>query len=411
MKLIRKLLIFVTLLFITQYGFSQVFGFEFAEKSKRKVVIDIEIYNNLIVIPVTLNGKVPLKFILDTGIRTAILTDRIITDVLQVSYDRKITLKGPGDSRTVEAYVANDVSLTLPGVKGSGQAILVLEEDYLQLSQNLGTEVHGILGYELFSRFVIDINYKGRYITLHKKEFFTPKRRFTPIPITIEDTKPYINGNVLFKNGYSIHGKFLIDTGASHAMLLEKQDDNNRIPEPQQYVRANLGRGLGGLIRGKISRLYYLQIGDFKFEDVIASFPDTDTYLDSLILDRDGTIGGELLKRFRCVLDYSSEIIYLRPNNNFKNDFEYNLSGMDIIAAEGDYHKFMVDAVLDNSPAQRAGIRVGDIIEVINGHSAKNIKLNYVNSVLNSKEGKKVRLLIRRDKKLLRKKIELISNI
>lgn len=410
MRLICKSLIFVAFYFICLPGYAQVFGFEFAE-NKKKVVIDVEIYNNLIVIPVMLNNKVPLKFILDTGIRTAILTDKIITDILQVSYDRKITIKGPGDGRVVEAYVANNVSLTLPGVKGSGQAILVLQEDYLQLSSNLGTEVHGILGYELFSRFVVDINYKGRYITLHKKQFFNPKRNYTGIPISIEDTKPYINANVLFKNGYSINGKFLIDTGASHAMLLEKQDNSNRIPEPQVYVRANLGRGLGGVIRGQIARLYHIKLDDFKFEDVIASFPDTESYLDSLMLDRDGTIGGELLKRFRFVIDYSSEMAYFKPNNLFKEDFEYNLSGMDVIAAEGDYHKFVVDAVLDNSPASRAGIHKGDIIEVINGHSAKNIKLNYVNVVLNSKAGKKVRLLIRRDNKLIRKKIELSSNI
>lgn len=410
MKLINKLLIFFALILFCSNGYAQVFGFEFAE-NKKKVVIDVEIYNNLIVIPVMLNNKVPLKFILDTGIRTAILTDKIITDILQVSYNRKITVKGPGDGRVVEAYVANNVSLTLPGVSGTGQAILVLEEDYLQLSSNLGTEVHGILGYELFSRFVVDINYKGRYITLYKKEFFNPKRRFTGVPISLEDTKPYVSANVLFKNGYSIHGKFLIDTGASHAMLLEKQENSNRIPEPQQFVRANLGRGLGGVIRGQIARLYYIELDKFKFEDVIASFPDTETYLDSLMLDRDGTIGGELLKRFRVVLDYSSEMAYLKPNNLFKDDFEYNLSGMDVIAAEGNFHKFVVDAVLDNSPAQRADIRKGDIIEVINGHSAKNIKLNYVNVVLNSKAGKKVRLLIRRDKKLIRKKIELNSNI
>jgi hypothetical protein len=389
---------------------SQTFGFEFKEDKKR-VIIDAEIYNNLVVIPVLLNGKVPLKFILDTGIRTAILTDKIITDILQVSYDRKITVKGPGDGRVVEAYVANNISLELPGVGGRGQALLVLEEDYLQLSNNLGTEVHGIIGYELFSRFVVQIDYKASQVILHKKAFFNPKRKFTPIPIMLEDTKPYINADVLFKNGYAIHGKFLIDTGASHAILLEREENSNRIPTPQQYVRASLGRGLGGVIRGLIARIYYVKINDFKFEDVTASFPDDDSYLDSLFIDRDGTIGGELLKRFRVVMDYSSETIYLKPNNRFNNDFEYNLSGMEVIAAEGNYHKFVVDAVLDNSPAQKAGIKKGDIIEVINGQLAENIKLNYVNIALNSKKGKKVRLMIRRGNELMRKKIELDRNI
>ena len=406
----KKLLVFIVGLLTSTHSFGQVFGFEFIQK-RDKLVIPFEIYNNLIVVPVTLNDQIPLKFILDTGIRTAILTDKLITDVLNVSYNRKIVVKGPGDGRTVEAYVANNVTLKLPGVIGRGQALLVLQEDYLQLSSHLGTEVHGILGYELFSRFIVEINYKGSYLALYKRYAFKPKRSYTEIPINLIDTKPYLRTSIQFKDGKKIDGKLLIDTGASHALLLESQEDN-RVEVPINNLRANLGRGLGGIIKGRVGRIDNISFGGFKFDDVITSFPDPNSYMDSMVIDRDGTIGGEIFRRFRMVFDYSSETLYMKKfNNRYKEDFHYNMSGLEIIAKGDELHKFVIEGVMNDSPAELVGIKPGDVIKVINGHSAENIKLNYINSLLNSKEGKRIKLIIKRGEKEIRKGFKLKSMI
>src|SRR5688572_23906509 len=153
--------IVVVFILFSLKGFSQTqaLGFSLAD-GKKKVEIPIEIYNNLIVVPVILNDALPLKFILDTGVRTAILTQKTFTDILNLAYSRKYSISGPGGSKIIEAYVTNNVSLDLPGVHGRGHALLVLEEDYLELRNYLGTDVHGILGYELFSRFIVEIDYE-----------------------------------------------------------------------------------------------------------------------------------------------------------------------------------------------------------------------------------------------------------
>ena len=129
------------------FSFAQTLGFSLAE-GQRSVQIPIEIHNNLVVVPIVLNGQLPLKFILDTGVRTAILTEKTFSDILNLSYSRKYTIAGPGGQKVVDAFVTNNVSLDLPGVHGEGHALLVLETDYLELRNFLGTDVHGILGYE-----------------------------------------------------------------------------------------------------------------------------------------------------------------------------------------------------------------------------------------------------------------------
>ena len=102
---------------------AQTIGFDIMD-GKNKVTIPFESYNNLIVIPVILNHRMPLRFVVDTGVRTSILTDRTFTDILNISYNRKIPLVGADGDREIIAYVANGVSLKLPGVVGQGQALL-----------------------------------------------------------------------------------------------------------------------------------------------------------------------------------------------------------------------------------------------------------------------------------------------
>ena len=71
--------------------------------------------NNLVIVPVVLNGQLPLKFILDTGVRTTILTERSFSDLLKLNYGRHYMVAGPGGDKVVEAYVTNNVTLDLPG--------------------------------------------------------------------------------------------------------------------------------------------------------------------------------------------------------------------------------------------------------------------------------------------------------
>ena len=124
------------------------------KQGQHRVQFPIEVVNNLVILPVVLNGQLPLKFILDTGVRTTILTEKAFSDILNLTYSRHYLVAGPGGEKIVEAYVTNNVTLDMPGIHGEGHAMLVLEQDYLELRNYLGTDVQGILGYELFSRFI-----------------------------------------------------------------------------------------------------------------------------------------------------------------------------------------------------------------------------------------------------------------
>lgn len=380
---------------------------------KSKVTIPIEVHNNLVVVPLVLNGSLPLKFILDTGVRTAILTQKTFSDILNLPYAKRYFISGPGGEKIVEAYITHNVSLDLPGVSGRGHALLVLGEDYLELRNYLGTDVHGILGYELFSRFVVMIDYEKKLLTLMHPKRFSPRRKFQVIPLSIEDTKPYLVAPVVLQDGTRIDAKLLVDSGASHGIMLEQTSDP-RIKVSDSTVSSIIGRGLGGEITGKAGRIESLELGSLLLKKPIANFPDPNSYVDTLKMGtvfRNGAIGGEVLGRFTTVFDFPREKLYLRKNSGFKRPFYYNLSGVTIKARGAQLNVFEIIDVREKSAASVAGIKAGDVVVSINGHPAKSLELNHIIGLFNSKPGKKVNLVVDRKGERLRKEFVLKDQI
>lgn len=380
---------------------------------RKKVQIPIELHNNLVVVPIVLNGKLPLKFILDTGVRTAILTQKSFTDILNLTYSRKYSIAGPGGENIVDAYITNNVSLDLPGVSGKGHALLVLDQDLLELRNYLGSDVHGILGYEIFSRFTVEIDYSKKILTLYAPDRFRKKRKFQKIKMEIVDTKPFITTDIVLPNGETMSARFLVDSGASHGLMLEPSSDT-LIQVPEKRVSSIIGRGIGGEISGKVGRIKQLKLGGYKLDDPIANFPDANSYFDSLKLGssfRNGSIGGEILNRFTTVYNFSKEELYLKKNASLKRKYYYNLSGLTIKAKGSRLNVFEVSEVRDQTEAKKADIRMGDLILSINGMVLKDLDLNVVNGLLNSKPGRKIKLDINRKGQRIKREFVLVSDI
>lgn len=396
--MIRLLLICFSLFVLLKNSNGQTLGFAIADEKKR-VDIPIQIQNNLVVVPVVLNDVLPLKFIVDTGVRTAILTQKAFSDILQLPYSRKYSVSGPGGEKLIDAYVTNNVSIALPGVTGKGHALLVLEEDYLELRNYLGTDVHGILGYELFSRFIVKIDYGKKMMSLILPEKFHPRKKFQELPMLVEDTKPFILTSLNLTATNSMTAKLLMDTGASHGLMLEPGSDE-RIEVPFNTVSTVIGRGLGGIITGKTGRIESLKLGNYILDNVIANFPDPNSYMDTLkssLTFRHGTIGGEILSRFTVIFNYPQGKVYLKKNAEFKKKFYINLSGVDLRAKGSGLDIFEVSEVRDLSPADKAGILQGDLVISVNGIQSKDLHLNEMNALLNGKPGKKISIVIERN--------------
>jgi hypothetical protein len=387
------------LIFLTLYSSSkgQQIGFDFSNGEK-KVTIKFERYNNLIVIPILVNNLITLKFILDTGVQYPILTEKRLADILNFSYSRRIVIESPGISDSISALVSLGVSLKLPGgiKSGMNQALLVLEEDYLQLKKNLGADIYGIIGYSIFSRFIVEIDNENLELTLHEPSKYRPSKFATRLPMQIVNTKPYINTTLHMRDSLSTDLKMLIDTGASHALLLDKESDG--IFLPNKFIHTIVGRGIGGDIHGFLGRVDCFSIGKFQFDNPISSFPVDGAYGNAILRgSRNGTIGGEILTRFNLVFDYGKSILYIKKNSDYKRTFEHDMSGMNLIVIGPSNNQMKVDYLKKGSPAELAGLKIGDMITDINGYDMYNSSFNHIISLLRMKDGKKINAKVLRN--------------
>lgn len=374
----------------------QTIGFVFPKKQK-KISFKFELYNNLIVIPVSINNFLSMKFIVDTGAEATVLTEKAFGDLVGLDYVREIHISGPGVIDSVEAFVATNVTLGLPeGITGHRMSMLVLKEDYLGLKENLGDEIYGIIGYDIFRRFVVEIDYDNLKLTLHDPKRYKPRKYFEAIDISLNDTKPFIQSN-LTTDGSSNNVKLMVDTGASHALLLDIYNTDD-LTVPEETITARLGQGLGGEISGMIGRLTKYEIGKYDFNEVLVSIPFEGSYSTAIKRgSRHGTVGGELLCRFNPTFDYFAGKLYLAKGKLYSKDFEFDMSGITLGVKEKFLDSLVVKHLDDESPAAEVGILEGDRILSINGKNLSNSRLSELNALLRKKDGMKIRMRLSRD--------------
>lgn len=374
------------------------FGFQFI-KNKKITRIPFELHANLVIIPLKINNSDTLRFILDTGVSNVLVTDPNVARRLNMKFSRKVKIAGVGIGDDLEAGIVLNNTIRMESMIGYRQNIVVLNDDILKLSEFVGKPIHGIIGYELFNRFVVTIDFMMNELILENPEHYKYKpSKGERFPITIEENKPYLSAIELVNGEKSVPIKVLLDTGAGHAISIEISRKYN-IQLPTKVVKAQLGRGLSGIINGQIGRISKLKFGKFELNNVVASFPDSSSYhlKPAVLSERQGNIGCEFLRRFKVTFNYHDNYVVLKPiNRKMKEPFEHNMSGMELLASGSDYHDFLIETILENSPAQDAGLRQGDKVIFINNRSSKEISISEIYKLFQKGEGKPINLVVKR---------------
>jgi hypothetical protein len=219
-------------------------------------------------------------------------------------------------------------------------------------------------------------------------------------PIVVTGSKPYTDAiSITETDSISRKVRLVIDTGAGHALLLNSEEGHIQLPE--KVIRANLGRGLNGEIFGNIGRVSKVSIGRHEMTDVIASFPDSLTFSMKFPAgenNRQGSIGGEFLRRFKVTLNYREGYMALKPSKKrLKQPFEHDMSGLDVRAYGDDLKKLYVKEAAPGSPAYEAGMRNDDELIFINREPAYDLDVAEIYRILSKKEGKVIEIFYRRN--------------
>lgn len=364
----------------------QLYGqnFELSRENKREN-ISFRMIKNLMIVPMKINGKGPFNFVLDTGVGLMIISDPKLIDSLQISNLKNIKISGLGGGEDLSAYISYNISLTLGNTKAENISAAILKTDVFELSNYAGIRIHGLIGYEFFSSFIVRINFINNTLSVFKQDTGKELRNGIRLPISIEDRKPYIFSDVLLESGEKISGNFIIDTGAGHPVSIE----TNSFKLPDKKIKGNLGIGFTGPISGYIGRVNSLNLGAFPLKNIIAAFPEQlETASLTNSVKRTGNIGIAVLRRYHVMFDYSRLSIYIKPSANFNEPFEHDMAGIELIHTGNEYERLMVSRVEPNSAAEIAGIEIGDEILKINFKPAHEMKESDINKLFKSGDEK-----------------------
>lgn len=417
--------------------------FQLPEGEKR-IKIKAEVVNNLVIVPVTVND-IELSFLLDTGVRSTILFGIDADYGLKLNNQSTVWLTGAGDGEPTEAIKSTHNIISIGESTAIDQSIYYIPDSENNFSPRLGFPVHGIIGYELLKDFIVEVDYQKKYVKLHDRDHFKHKsfRSAAKMPLELIAGKPYVNLALMTEAEDEVYTKLLLDSGSGDALWLF-QNKEKGIKVSENSFADYLGLGLSGEVTGRRARLPQLQLGDYILEEVNVAYPDSTSlsYLRGMNF-RNGSLGSEILKRFKVVLDYDNKMMYLKKNKFFDEPFRYDRSGLVIqhsgfeLVADLDNRiannqkksgseemdwtdggsrtsiflenntiqfpqfklkpNYEIAAIREDSPGAEAGLSVGDRLIKVNGRAVANLKLEEITRYFYREEGSVLKLQVDRD--------------
>lgn len=333
------------------------------------------------------DSKDSLHFILDTGSGGISLDSTTCSDLGLKLRPSDTTITGMGGTHKV-SFIHNQ-TLHLPGLTLDKLNFHV--NDYEILSEVYGEKIDGIIGYSFFSRYIVKVDFDTKHIEVYTPgEIDYPKGGsilrpdFTTLPMV----------NLAIKDARKKTFNFYFDTGGGLCFLMSERfaKDSGIILKRRKPVITQ-AEGMGGRLQMQLTVIKQLQIGHFKFKKV-PTYIYSDAYNVTSYPYVGGLVGNDLLRKFNLILNYPKREIHIVPNKSFDEPFDYAYTGLALYYVDG---RIEVDDVIDRSPADKAGIKKGDVIISVDNNFSNNIQV-YKNML--QIENQKIKIILNRNGEL-----------
>jgi len=327
------------------------------ENARNSITIPFE-GENLIILPVRVNNSAPMRFLFDTGAGMSVLAAQTAAKLKLKKAD---DLDARGVGGTVQGFLAKGVSLSMGGVTVRNLPVAVLPLDFpCELS-----DIAGIIGYEFIKEFVVEIDYESKTMSFSNPQTYQYTGHGDLLPVELTGNTPRIRARIDLAGAPPQEGIFEIDTGSDGALtvnspFIKKHSLLSLLGAKVDSVH----RGAGGESKSVDARIRKFEIGRYVIAEPLVTFSEAREGVHAA-RDNDGPIGNEILRRFRIVLDYSRRRMMFEPNTHLSDPLDAGMSGIEFDPDDCGLSKIV--KVEENSAADKAGIRAGDVIVAING--------------------------------------------
>jgi hypothetical protein len=356
-------------------------------QGKDSITVPFKLLNNHIYLPVELNGGAPKSFIFDTGSFNVISKEE--AQVQGLNTEGSFPAGGIGQNTIQFGYT----KVNLLGVGG-----LILKNQLFgafDLSDGIRFEdlpTLGLVGYELAKQAVIVLDYEKSEITFIRPTVFRPPEGVESLPLKFRGHIPLVEAVL-----DGVTGEFQLDTGARPSLTLTRSfaDAHGLVEKYHARREAVGGYGLGGQSRGLLARPAELNLGQIAVHGPVALI--SSNWRRNTAMSRiAGNIGGGLLKRLLVTLDYPHGKLYLQPNRHFAEPDLFDRSGLWVMRASNG-SAFEIADVIPDSPASKAGLKVGERILKVDQTDASNFTVATLRERLEREPGTKIGLEVQNE--------------
>ena len=268
---------------------SPIAGF-FLPDSVSEVTLRYKRTNNLILLPVTINDSIHVNLILDTGCRNVVLFGRRFMKEFDIHPDKRVEFSGLGSGGSVAGRISFGNKVSIDAVAGERIPVVVVPNPNLF---GAFTGVDGIIGYDIFIKFEIELHAGQQLITFRPAQTATLSDEYNLIPIRVEDSRPIIKSSISIL-GHEESLDIMIDTGSSLGLLLKNNAGYRLFAGRSTTI---LGRGLNGPIEGVSVRAEGVKLDEFLLTRVPVGVVHS-------AWSGMASIGMDVLKDYSVVLNY-----------------------------------------------------------------------------------------------------------
>jgi hypothetical protein len=286
---------------------------KFANGHSARIPLDID--NNLIRMKVRVNNSRPLTLIFDTGATVNALHPKVISELGLKTGE---AVEGTGTGGRIHGNLAGKATISVDGVVVPDQLIVSLP-----FEAPSGFEFDGVIGYDFIKAFVVEIDYPNKIMTLYDPASYVYRGRGSVVPLDLKNRRtPQLKGTFIFGKKPPVVARLGLDTGEDSAFSLNTPFvERQRLLETQKNTDASFSRGAGGIQQRAVAKAQRVSIGIYSFKNVPVAFAQEKVGAGADTKE-DGIIGGEVLRRFRVIIDYSRNRMILEPNKSLNEPIE-----------------------------------------------------------------------------------------
>jgi len=365
--------------------------------------VPFDLFGNNILIQIRINGSRPIWFVFDSGASVNVINERAAKS-LGLATTGTSTLDALGG--TARGSFIEGAAISISGVEASNQRIVSVPLD--ALSEYSGRDVQGLVGNNFIQNFVVEIDYHDRTLTFHDPKTYNLASAGDALELENRGGNPFVRAELSPDGRAKVTDWFEVDTGSGGTFSVNRPfADKQRLLEliPKRNTAEGAGgAGVGGETKSVEARISSITLGRYRLDKpIITISQDTGGYGESADA---GFIGTDLLRRFTVTLDYQSRRILLRPNADFGEPFEVNMSGLELVTEADNFKVVKIKHVRAGSTAAQVGLREGDEVVAVDGRPASRYGLDRLAKMFR-REGKEYRLTVRRGDQVMTVKLRL----